>query len=349
MLDIETVGGRPLYKQIRDGLRQRIISGDLTAGVKLPSDAEVCSELGVGTGTVQWAYRELVREGILIRKPGPMGGTFVAKSVPSPKSYHSSREVGVLLYDTVSVHGEEYMYRIMNGSSEVATELGYNIHLFATKDRSILNGNDMLFHSIAEKTIGGLLLLAHWREVELRALQETGCPFVVIDNDYVNLDVPFVRLDDRKVTADAVRILTDKGHKKIALMTNSYTQAAAYTRDRNIDMHEVYTSRLQELGLSWSCAIHKEKIGHGDSLGNLTERVDRMLDEATAVIADGNWTAKHTISRMQEKRLSVGKDIDLFIYGDGFEVPGGSSFRSRSGRWTPRDANARRASRRHAA
>jgi GntR family transcriptional regulator len=75
-LRIDLDSGIPLARQIVDGLRTLLVSGELAAGDRLPSSRRLAVDLGVHFNTVAQAYRELEGEGWLVlnRKQG----TFVA-------------------------------------------------------------------------------------------------------------------------------------------------------------------------------------------------------------------------------------------------------------------------------
>ena len=68
---------RPIYEQVRDGLRTLIVSGALASGEKLPSVRELASSLSINPNTIQRAYRELEQEGYLYSVPGK--GSFAAE------------------------------------------------------------------------------------------------------------------------------------------------------------------------------------------------------------------------------------------------------------------------------
>jgi GntR family transcriptional regulator len=69
---------RPIYLQIMDEIRRAIVVGTLTADDPLPSLRQLASDLRVNPNTVQFAYRELEREGAVYMKRGQ--GTFVSNS-----------------------------------------------------------------------------------------------------------------------------------------------------------------------------------------------------------------------------------------------------------------------------
>jgi GntR family transcriptional regulator len=65
----------PLYLQIKERLLDRIRSGELRPGDRIPSESELVAQFGVGRPTVRQAVSELVREGYLTRRKG--AGSFV--------------------------------------------------------------------------------------------------------------------------------------------------------------------------------------------------------------------------------------------------------------------------------
>lgn len=72
----------PLYRQIQEFLRDRIRSGALVSGMRLPSSRELAASLGISRITVMNAYAELESEGLLFSEPG--SGTYVASPLVSP-------------------------------------------------------------------------------------------------------------------------------------------------------------------------------------------------------------------------------------------------------------------------
>jgi GntR family transcriptional regulator len=69
----------PIFRQIVDGLRASIARGTIAAGALLPSVRTLSEELGVNPNTVQKAFSELEREGLVAGERGRgmvvLGGT----------------------------------------------------------------------------------------------------------------------------------------------------------------------------------------------------------------------------------------------------------------------------------
>src|SRR5262245_22769066 len=68
---------KPLYAQLRDALRVRILDGTLSAGSQIASESELTQQHGVSRITVRQALNDLQKEGLIFRVHGK--GTFVSE------------------------------------------------------------------------------------------------------------------------------------------------------------------------------------------------------------------------------------------------------------------------------
>ena len=73
---IDSADARPIYQQIVDEVRRGLILGVLAPEDALPSVRQMAADLRVNPNTVQQAYRELEREGVVYVRRGQ--GTYVA-------------------------------------------------------------------------------------------------------------------------------------------------------------------------------------------------------------------------------------------------------------------------------
>ncbi|PAY18507.1 GntR family transcriptional regulator [Rhodopirellula sp. SM50] len=71
-------GSQPIYQQIVDQIRFRILSSQLKAGDELPTIRGLAETLKVNPNTIARAYRELEHEGLVEKRRTT--GTFVAES-----------------------------------------------------------------------------------------------------------------------------------------------------------------------------------------------------------------------------------------------------------------------------
>ena len=76
MITLNYRDARPIYEQVRDGLRKLILTGGIADGEKLPSVRALASQLAINPNTIQRAYRQLELEGWIVSMQGK--GCFVS-------------------------------------------------------------------------------------------------------------------------------------------------------------------------------------------------------------------------------------------------------------------------------
>ena len=77
MIQLNYRDTRPFYQQIKDNVRQLVVSGALKKDERLPSVRDMAASLAINPNTIQRAYRELESEGYIYTLSGK--GTFVAE------------------------------------------------------------------------------------------------------------------------------------------------------------------------------------------------------------------------------------------------------------------------------
>ena len=76
MISLNYRDSRPIYEQIKDGLRKLIVTGAMGPDEKLPSVRALATQLSINPNTIQRAYNELESEGYIYSVPGK--GSFAA-------------------------------------------------------------------------------------------------------------------------------------------------------------------------------------------------------------------------------------------------------------------------------
>lgn len=98
MIQLNYRDTRPFYQQIKDNIRQLVVSKAISENEKLPSVREMASTLAINPNTIQRAYRELENEGYIYTIPGK--GTFVSET--SFTNVNRQKELLVKFDDIVS-------------------------------------------------------------------------------------------------------------------------------------------------------------------------------------------------------------------------------------------------------
>ena len=112
---------QPLYEQIKDTLRGRILDGTYAPHSQMPSEHELCALFGVSRITVRQALGDLQKEGLLFKLHGK--GTFVSK----PKAFQNVTSLQGF-GEAMSSMGYEIVnqlrsFRIVEASRHVAAKL----------------------------------------------------------------------------------------------------------------------------------------------------------------------------------------------------------------------------------
>ena len=63
LLQLNYRDAKPIYEQIKEGIRRLLLTNAIAADEKLPSVRELASMLAINPNTIQRAYKELESEG----------------------------------------------------------------------------------------------------------------------------------------------------------------------------------------------------------------------------------------------------------------------------------------------
>lgn len=88
-MEIIKENGIPIYFQLANSLRQKIIKREFISGQALPSENELTAEYNISRGTVRKALQLLMQDGIIETYPGK--GSVVT---PNKMDYNASRSMG---------------------------------------------------------------------------------------------------------------------------------------------------------------------------------------------------------------------------------------------------------------
>ncbi|WP_211452140.1 GntR family transcriptional regulator [Collimonas antrihumi] len=112
----------PLYTQVRENLRERILDGSYAPHAQLPAESEMSTIFGVSRITIRQALSDLQKEGVIFKIPGK--GSFVSK----PKAFQQLTQLegfaeamsrmGYEIYNQVTSH------KIIEAPPKVAQQFG---------------------------------------------------------------------------------------------------------------------------------------------------------------------------------------------------------------------------------
>lgn len=107
----------PYYHQVKEAIKALILAGELKSGDMLPSEFSLSDQLGISRLVIHHAYRELVRDGLLIRQCAK--GTFV---LPASKRTHTVDGPLFSLTESMTQDGLEPSNKILVQEVIIANE-----------------------------------------------------------------------------------------------------------------------------------------------------------------------------------------------------------------------------------
>ena len=117
MIALNFRDSKPIYEQIKDGIRRLIFSGVLSQDDKLPSVRELAQQLSINPNTIQRAYHELEAEGCIYSIPGK--GSFIQQtdSITDAKKQQAfiALDSAVAELEALGISCNEICARIMKG------------------------------------------------------------------------------------------------------------------------------------------------------------------------------------------------------------------------------------------
>lgn len=270
---------------------------------RLPTERELCRELGVSRSTIGKALGMLEAEGIVERKVG--AGTFIAG-----KKRESGFTVALLMRN--AYHCTDSHFRLIAEKvSEYAEQ--HNIHV-QIYDRLIdmfrENPDDnRLLKAIRSGVVDGLLVSSRMPFSILGRIHAF-CPTVSINNIFGDgVEIPCVSCDYFRAGFMAGRHLLEKGHRKIAFLTETLEHP-----ESAFDLSG-FKSALESKG----CALPPENIlvttlNQEISAAKITDFFERT--DCTACFVRSCSLATRLVGILEKINLGVPGDISIIAAGN---------------------------------
>lgn len=72
-INISREGSTPVYLQIKNAIKEKILQGELVNGFKLPPERKLAKQLNVNRNTIIKVYTELIKENLIAVSSAPRG------------------------------------------------------------------------------------------------------------------------------------------------------------------------------------------------------------------------------------------------------------------------------------
>lgn len=226
------------YYKLMDELKDKILSGEIRTGDKLPSENQLSEQYQVSRQTVRKALSILENEGHIYAEHGR--GTFCSGPM---RHMGNSKNIAV-----ITTYLSDYIFpRVIGGIDSVLTQKGYSIILKNT--RNSRSQEAKYLEELLSKDIDGIIIepsksQIYCKHINLyRKLDEYQIPYVFIQGCFAQLDdKAHVLMNDCKGGYMITKYLIDTGHKNIVGVFKS-------DDIQGQNRHKGYVMALQEAGI----------------------------------------------------------------------------------------------------
>lgn len=300
-----TENGKPKYFTLMEELKEKIISGRIQPGEKLPSENQFTVQYSLSRHTVRKALSLLEQEGYIEACHGK--GTFCSEKMRHMKK---SRNIAV-----VTTYISDYIFpRLIQGMDNVLSEQGYSIILKNTGNSRQKEAKCL--EELFQKDIDGLIIEPSKSQFSCRHpglyenLEKYQIPYIFIQGIYTEMkDKPHILMDDARGGYLVTKYLLEQGHRRIT----GFFKADDI---QGIQRHKGYVRALQEAGIPYDPDLvvwfHTE-----DRRSKPSMMVKEMVKTGSlphGIVCYNDQIAVQVIESLEDCGLQVPKDISVTGY-----------------------------------
>lgn len=293
----------PLYKQLGESLVERIRSGELKPGDRVPSENDLVKQRGVSRITARQALAELAHEGWVVRERGR--GTFVAES-RFAQGRTKSGSIGVVIPRLK----DAYATRIVFGVEEALADAGYHLVF-----RSATNQEEEIesIRDLVRANVEGVIVWPVSNEYvndELVRLHLAHFPIVLVDRFLRGVSMDCVQSDNLRGGYMATHHLVQLGHRHIAYVAGDFR----------------HVTSVEERYLGFRTALREAKASEADgplwlipARGDWCTWLAAQIEErpdVTAVFCENDDVAMQILRCLQSMGIPVPERMSIVGFDD---------------------------------
>lgn len=286
----------PLYTQLEEILREKIVGGAIAPGDMIPTELELAAMYNVSRTTARQAILNLVQEGLVYRVSGQ--GTFVQRRRPN-----KLRVVAL-----ICPFRDWYMLDLIEGIERILKAAGYELLVRNSEKNAEVEARQI--HDVLQMAVAGVILWPKSPEfylspsAEIEALLASSVPTVVV-NQFV---------------AHANSVHTD--HFGGGYLVGTHLAALGYQRIGFVTTHTQVSGSVQERLRGMREALANRELDTGNALcftGWPDEpRFAAWLNDVQpeALFCANDFLALEVMHALSSKGLQIPGDVAVVGYDD---------------------------------
>ena len=221
----------------------------------------------------------------------------VARGLASKKT----TTVGVVIPDISSMFYAE----LARGIEDIATMYKYNIIL--SNSDSNEDKEMHLIQTMLGKQVDGLIFMSsNITEEHIKEFKNSPVPVVLAGTTEDTAQIPSVNIDYEQAVIDAITSLTDRGHKKIAMVSGSLQNAIIKTK-----MIPGYRKALEAANIPYNEEYLVETdMTYDDGMEALNQLME-LENKPTAIFVNSDEAALGVIHAAQDLGISIPEDLEV--------------------------------------
>lgn len=229
----------------------------------------------------------------------------VAQSLKTQRS----KSIGILVPDISS----QVYPEIVRGAEDVAQMYDYSI-ILCNSDFD-MEKEKKYIKVMKEKMVDGMLYMSSSLDPEiLQYIRDLNMKTILVETIEQEKILPSVTIDNRSAAHDAVKLLLDKGHKKIAYIGIKKDRRNAWAK-----RFDGYEDALKEAGIE----LNEDLTYYGDLKAQTGYKgINSILDktEVEAVFCGSDEIAMGVINALRDKDIKVPEDVSVMGFNDIYEA-----------------------------
>ena len=297
--------GRPKYERLKERLVDAMATGRLKPGQALPSENRLVEILGVAKMTIRQAMASLESDGLIRRVQGK--GNFV--EADAKRKLKRGQDIFALV---VPETRSGFYPALLHGFEAAAGDIHYQTLTCNTNNDTGRQGDIML--QLIDKQVGGVALNPtnqHLMPVhQVRQLQQHGIPVVFLHRRVEEATSPLLSIPFYEVGHKAGNVLTEHGHRRVALFDSFWTPETMLQEGLNDALRAGGADVPAEtIFVSKSLSVREEDVLA--ALQNTFAKPDRP----TAVFATSDSLAEMIYLLSLRLGVRVPEDVSLLGFG----------------------------------
>ncbi len=297
-LCLESTPMVPIYRQIADALREKIVNGELKCGDKLPTENQLSEMFNTSRMTLRKGLQILEEQQLIVQKHGV--GAFVTHEM-------GYRRFRIAIMEIAAPNSEYGVAMISELMHELSANNDCDFIFLRTRDVPA----EQLMREFQQQKCDGLIAIAPPPPVRKRIC---GSMFDNIPVIVVGSDCPELRKAGRFVVdispgaiGQALDYLQEQGHRKIAYLSAACEDVSLVSRNREF----LKLARQHKLHVGENYYRAEVVPSWYDAARNNAYELCKAADRPTAILCPGSLFAYGAWQGIMDAGLRIPEDISI--------------------------------------